>query len=204
MPSLDAYNNFIAQNSLVAESPDVEYRWTIRGGLTVRVPARSPVTEGENVTIAPFAEPIFHDNADTTDNAHFSLVPENITLTPLPSYKNGAGAQSVLPLLDLAEPVSHYGASEWTRLPKHLKELSQYIPPSTGVEDARYALLERLLDPALTLEETAKLLGVCAATVRRYANNGKLIHQRTPGNQRRFRLSEVAAFLHRQNGVVEE
>lgn len=65
-------------------------------------------------------------------------------------------------------------------------------------KETREELLQRLLDPQLTLEETARVLDVCPATVRRYTNRGLLRHFRTPGNQRRFRLSDVLAFLESQ------
>ena len=55
--------------------------------------------------------------------------------------------------------------------------------------------MQRLLDPTLSLEETARLLNVCPTTVRRYTNRGILSCYRTAGNQRRFRLSEVIAFM---------
>jgi len=47
---------------------------------------------------------------------------------------------------------------------------------------------------------TALLLGVCPTTVRRYTNRGALRCMRTPGNQRRFRLSDILEFMeHREN-----
>lgn len=65
-------------------------------------------------------------------------------------------------------------------------------------KETREELLQRLLDPALTLEDAARLLNVCPTTVRRYTNRGLLKHFRTAGNQRRFRLSDVLAFLESQ------
>lgn len=61
--------------------------------------------------------------------------------------------------------------------------------------ESREELLRRLLDPVLSLEDTARILNVCPTTVRRYTNRGLLKHFRTGGNQRRFRLSDVLAFL---------
>jgi excisionase family DNA binding protein len=66
-------------------------------------------------------------------------------------------------------------------------------------EESREELLARLLDPTLTLEETAKMLEVCPTTVRRYTNRGILPHDRSKGNQRRFKLSSVLAFMETQN-----
>ncbi len=64
--------------------------------------------------------------------------------------------------------------------------------------ETREQLVARLLDPTLTLQETALLLGVCPTTVRRYTNRGILKCFRTPGNQRRFKLSDVLEFMERQ------
>ena len=50
----------------------------------------------------------------------------------------------------------------------------------------------------LSLEEAAVLLDVCPTTVRRYTNRGVLKCYRTPGNQRRFRLSEIMSFMERR------
>ena len=68
--------------------------------------------------------------------------------------------------------------------------------------ETREELLHRLLDPLISLEETARLLNVCPTTVRRYTNKGMLQHQRTAGNQRRFRLSDVLAFMESDGDTV--
>ena len=66
--------------------------------------------------------------------------------------------------------------------------------------ETREELLSRYLDPTLTLEETAVILDVCPATVRRYTNRGILPHERSKGNQRRFKLSSVLAFMDANRG----
>ena len=89
----------------------------------------------------------------------------------------------------------------WDQLPRHIQLLvGQYpkeIPQHSykKFKETREELVARLLDPPLTLEETARVLNVCPTTVRRYTNRGALTHFRTAGNQRRFRLSDVLAFL---------
>ncbi len=67
-------------------------------------------------------------------------------------------------------------------------------------KETREELIRRLLDPELSLEEVSRILNVCPTTVRRYTNRGLLGHHRTAGNQRRFRLSDVLAFLESQSG----
>jgi excisionase family DNA binding protein len=87
-------------------------------------------------------------------------------------------------------------APRQAELPLDLEPLTEAGRRSEN--ETREELIERLLDPHLTLQETAKVLDVCPTTVRRYTNRGLLAHYRTPGNQRRFRLSDVLAFMERQ------
>ena len=63
---------------------------------------------------------------------------------------------------------------------------------------SREEILERLVNPTITLEEAAKVMGVCKATVRRYTAKGILPHYRTPGNQRRFKLNDILNFIENQ------
>ncbi len=62
----------------------------------------------------------------------------------------------------------------------------------------REELIEKLLDPVISLEEAATLIGVCKTTVRRYTNRGELHCLRTPGQQRRFKLGQVLEFVKRR------
>jgi len=94
----------------------------------------------------------------------------------------------------------------WAKLPRYLRYLAEWTDdsitrkyyPVRGRNESREELIARLTDPVLTLEETARLLGVCPATVRRYTDRGWLRCFRTKGNQRRFRLSDIVAFLEEQ------
>ena len=94
----------------------------------------------------------------------------------------------------------------WNLAPRHLKtlialtgdEIAQHSY-RRSFKESRVELIERLLDPTLSLEETARLLNVCPTTVRRYTNRGMLRHQRTVGDQRRFKLSDVLTFMEHQS-----
>ena len=94
----------------------------------------------------------------------------------------------------------------WAKLPQYLRYLAEWTDdgvtrkyyPVRGRDESREELIARLTDPVLTLEETARLLGVCPATIRRYTDRGWLRCFRTEGNQRRFRLSDIVAFLEEQ------
>lgn len=93
---------------------------------------------------------------------------------------------------------------KWGRLPRHLQtlfaenveEVAQHSYKS--FKETRAQLIERLLDPIISLEEAARILNVCPTTVRRYTNRGVLPCLRTAGNQRRFRLSDVLNFMESQ------
>lgn len=98
----------------------------------------------------------------------------------------------------------------WKRVPKHVRLLVELGDDAVTqryydrrFKESRQELIERLLNPSLTLEDTARLLGVCPTTVRRYTERGLLNHYRTPGNQRRFRLSDVIAFLEARQQAQE-
>ena len=99
-------------------------------------------------------------------------------------------------------PMAGEGAQEmWDRLPKHVQLLVGMHPSEVAqrsykrFKESRDELIQRLLDPTISLEETARILNVCPTTVRRYTNRGSLKHLRTAGNQRRFRLSDVLVFM---------
>ncbi len=79
--------------------------------------------------------------------------------------------------------------------------------------ETRQELIERLLDPVLSLEEAARLLNVCPTTIRRYTNRGILKYYRKQQDksvatntaeretrQRRFRLSDIIAFAESNGG----
>lgn len=59
------------------------------------------------------------------------------------------------------------------------------------VMDMEEEEFENLLTPG----KVARIFSVCPTTVTRWANAGKLTAVRTPGNQRRYRESEVRELL---------
>lgn len=95
-------------------------------------------------------------------------------------------------------PISHDNGIKPREEPQNGPAGVVPTPPRKGrgprKEETREELLRRLVDPTLTLEETACILEVCSTTVRRYTNRGILPHERSAGNQRRFKLSSVLAF----------
>jgi len=106
---------------------------------------------------------------------------------PRNGHENGCESVRALPP-SLLEPRLVGGAGP---APQHKGTIKGRGPRK---EETREELLRRLMDPTLTLEETACILEVCPTTVRRYTNRGILPHERSAGNQRRFKLSSVLAF----------
>ncbi len=136
---------------------------------------------------------------------------------------------------------SGLSASElWAKVPKHVQtllaldrldeeqEIAQFSY-KRPFQEKRHELIERILDPILSLEDTARLLNVCPTTVRRYTNKGILTYYRKEPDrstrndlisddeqidgaersqsketrQRRFRLSDILAFLETQQAALE-
>ncbi len=168
--------------------PSAKTRYVLRGGVTV------PVTEGQSKEAAKASDVPAVEAAPNRKPA-----PKAVTLLE-PELVPDAAPHD--------EMTANTPASLWERLPRHIQLLAQIPAPleeevaqkyyTRGFRESREELIERLLDPPLTLEETARVLGVCPATVRRYTNRGVLLHQRTVGQQRRFRLSDVLLFLEKQ------
>lgn len=207
MPGLDEYNKFLQRREQEGESAkararavpqpgsDRNVRYVVRGGVTLAVPIDEPEIEGD-IPATRLAEPPLPTKPRT--------VTRPASRIPAVALKTGVLPEEPrIPLLPPAHPATDAeGAALWERLPRQIQILGlmQETPAQAArtFEETRDQLIQRLLDPTLTLEETAKLLDVCTATVRRYANRGQLSHHRTIGQQRRFRLSDVLAFLERR------
>lgn len=56
-------------------------------------------------------------------------------------------------------------------------------------------------DRPLTSGDVAAIFGVSAVTVGAWADQGLLPHFRTPGGQRRFRRSDVDAYIKKQGAA---
>jgi hypothetical protein len=148
---------------------------------------------------------------------------EGASATTERSRKRAPQARNV-PSQNLASGLS--SAELWSKVPRHVQTLlalerreeerevaqSSYKRP---FQEKRSELIARILDPILSLEDTARLLNVCPTTVRRYTNKGILTHYRKePENptsnsteretrQRRFRLSDILTFLETQETALE-
>jgi len=137
---------------------------------------------------------------DRRDDAAASSGP---TATGLRRGRGRSRSARNVPPPELAPPLT--GDAFWQLAPRHVRTLIAMGQDDTvqgsykrQFKESRLALIERLLDPTLSLEDTARLLNVCPTTVRRYTNRGLIRHQRTPGDQRRFKLSDVLSFMEAQ------
>ena len=179
MPGLDDYNRFVNKKA-------------------DKVSATGEIAEGAIKKRGPGRPPRVPVDSSAPENSRYVL--RNGITVPIPIEKS-----SEIGLLNQSDVIS------WDRLPRHIQLLAMIPDPeeeeiievaekyyTRGFRESRKTLIERLLNPTLTLEETARVLGVCPATVRRYTNRAILPHFRTVGQQRRFRLSDVLSFLEQQ------
>jgi excisionase family DNA binding protein len=202
MQGLDDYNRFLQRKitpkakeevskdkSLAKKTLGTEpgVRYTIENGVT---------------------RPIFPDDVEESSETEPDVKPIVRTIAPpripLAMMKPSRRPQMPMPAVATERPVMPC----WERLPAHIHLIAGLIEPdeanlyddeARGVE--RQKLIESLLNPNVTLDEAAVLLGVSSATVRRYTTKGILPYQRTVGQQRRFRLADVLAFLERNGGA---
>ena len=129
--------------------------------------------------------------------------PPAVDIPAPPTARNEPAAAKPAPMWREATPAEDEAEAEekFGRLPGQLQSLLESAGDEVAqhsyktFRESRASLIQRHLDPPITLEETARILNVCPTTVRRYTNRGILRHYRTAGNQRRFKLSEVLTFM---------
>jgi excisionase family DNA binding protein len=206
MQGLDEYNRFLQRKTApktkekIAEKASVEakkalgsepgVRYTIENGVTRPICPEDLPEPVLSLVIAPEVKPIAR-----------TIAPPRI---PLSAMKPSRRPQMPMPAVATERPVIPC----WERLPAHIQLIAGLIEPDEANlydDEARGAerqkLIESLLNPTVTLDEAAVLLGVSSATVRRYTTKGILPCQRTVGQQRRFRLADVLVFLERNGGA---
>ena len=178
MRSLDKFYKYIENREAKAtDETDAVAETTDAPPISTRSESRYVIRNGVTVSVPREAEKV--------------PLPE-----PAPIAKDQPEMVSESPVMEPALD----GSLVWHSLPERVQRLAllsaDLLPDAEPQTAERRQLIERLLNPLLTLEDTARLLGVCTATVRRYANKGALPHQRTIGQQRRFLLSDVLVLLH--------
>lgn len=176
-----------AQESVVAPEPAV-------------IPVEEKLAQAATSASAPAAEPTSPVRAEAAKKP--TPKPENRRYGI--SRRRSRHARNVKPT-EVVEEIS--AASLWGLVPRHIQTLIA-IGAQTEVaqnsykrqfKESRLEMIQRLLDPTLSLADTARLLNVCPTTVRRYTNRGLLTHQRQGKDRRSFKLSDVLAFLEAQS-----
>jgi hypothetical protein len=190
--------------------------------LPVTVEADSTPTEAEETPVGSDATPPA-DPEPPMPESNRALVKNRQKTTASP--QRARHARNVRPE---KVPSGLSAAELWAKVPRHVQTLLALERLENEPEVAqrsykrafsekRRELIERLLDPILTLEETARLLNVCPTTVRRYTNRGILTYYRKEPDsserktetlqketrQRRFRLSDILTFLETQQAAIE-
>lgn len=181
-------------------------------GFLAKKGASEPTTETPKPALKPLPPP-----ATKTERR------ENSTPPKTGSTQRARHARNVRPE---SVPTGLSIVKAWQNVPRHVEILLNMSKQDVSevaqnsykrpFAEQRRDLIERILDPILSLEETARLLNVCPTTVRRYTNKGILTCYRkevehtsdaTGGKketrQRRFRLSDILAFLEAQQLVIE-
>jgi len=153
------------------------------------MPRYSPI---EEPAVEPEPEPVSEPEPEPVSEP-VQAVPEPVVEPPKPA---------VTPPVEKKEPKKR-GRKKKTEsdepglfakdVSEHQAINRQRLAKKSRIE--REELIEKLLDPVISLEEAATLIGVCKTTVRRYTNKGELECLRTPGSQRRFKLSQVLEFV---------
>jgi excisionase family DNA binding protein len=205
VPDIDDFISFDNTKSKVKES---EYEDKIISSSVIEKENLTTISEGTGVP-----KPLELNSTEVTENKPQVREIEDL-LKDADSFKKTESAPDItvkksVEKVKRVDPVlNETGGSikeKWDRMPHHLQILfgttdSEIAQGSyKKFKENRGVLIERLLDPSISLEETARILHVCPTTVRRYTNKGTLKHFRTAGNQRRFKLSDVLSFLETNN-----
>jgi len=190
-------NNFdplaYIENAFLDSKPDgvEELSKSLEQSLDVAIPQLSSYMKG------------VVDVDDSADKRRFRK-----TVMSAPRPRRAKAATATTPKTTVMDPELQ---SIWQALPKNVEFLCSFYDDSVTAnyyrgefKETRQELIKRLLDPELSLEESARLLGVCPATVRRYTNRSWLAHHRTSGGQRRFRLSDIVKFVETHGRFPEE
>lgn len=191
-------------------------------------PQTAPIVPAEAVEPSPI------DTSFTEENQHAQhseTAEETQQLSPIERRLTRSRARHARNVRPENVPSGLSATELWAAVPRHVQtllslerlEAEQEVAQFSykrPFQEKRHELIERLLDPILSLEDTARLLNVCPTTVRRYTNKGILTYYRKEPDraskvatengssgeketrQRRFRLSDILAFLETQQTAL--
>jgi excisionase family DNA binding protein len=206
-PVIPPRSERIAERIIESESPFSDefpfFEGTGEPKPIVRNPEQ-PVTEHTPIAqAAPTVEPIpVVEPKPVIESINVEEAPESVqSSTKTETSQRQTASKPRTKIIPPAQPDAAEIRELWDKLPRHIQLLMGQSQQEVAqrsykkFKETREELVAKLLDPTLSLEETARILNVCPTTVRRYTNRGALKHLRTAGNQRRFRLSDVLGFL---------
>ena len=205
MPAMDAYQDFLKARGVATGTPQESAprgRYVIVDGVTM------PIEEAQRQAAAKLDNP-----PAVTPQAPLAPSPQlpsvqaaqpAITATTLfDAIAGGKIRQGVLELeADSASippevPETYEDALRlWQAVPRHIQILvhqmnGRLVDAAPTTDPTREQTIIKILDNEISLDEAAQLLDVCDATVRRMTKAGTLVHRRTVGKHRRFRVSDV-------------
>ena len=205
MPAMDAYQDFLKARGVTTGTPReaaTRGRYVIVDGVTMpieeaqrlaeaKLDANSPVSPQAPLTPLPVVSPSQAAQTAITASTLFDAI------------AGGKIRQGVLELeADSASippeiPETYEDALRlWQAVPRHIQILvhqmnGRLVDSAPTTDPTREQTIIKILDNEISLDEAAQLLDVCDATVRRMTKAGTLLHRRTVGKHRRFRVSDV-------------
>lgn len=205
MPAMDAYQDFLKARGVTTGTPReaaTRGRYVIVDGVTMpieeaqrlaeaKLDANSAVSPQAPVTPLPVVSPSQAAQTAITASTLFDAI------------AGGKIRQGVLELeADSASippeiPETYEEALRlWQAVPRHIQILvhqmnGRLVDSAPTTDPTREQTIIKILDNEISLDEAAQLLDVCDATVRRMTKAGTLLHRRTVGKHRRFRVSDV-------------
>jgi excisionase family DNA binding protein len=202
---MDAYQEFLkargVSTGLPRETP-ARGRYVIVDGVTM------PIEEAQRLAEAKVAVPA-HTSTSTVvtpiqqAQSVQTAQPAITASTLFDAIAGGKIRQGVLELeADSASippevPETYEDALRlWQAVPRHIQILvhqmnGRLVDSAPTTDPTRDQTIIKILDNEISLDEAAQLLDVCDATVRRMTKAGTLVHRRTVGKHRRFRVSDV-------------
>lgn len=205
MPAMDAYQDFLKARGVTTGMPRetaARGRYVIVDGVTMPIEEAQRLAEAKLTAPAPPAKPIVVSPSQQVNPVQ-TAQPAITASTLFDAIAGGKIRQGVLELeADSASippevPETYEDALRlWQAVPRHIQILvhqmnGRLVDSAPTTDPTRDQTIIKILDNEISLDEAAQLLDVCDATVRRMTKAGTLVHRRTVGKHRRFRVSDV-------------
>lgn len=205
MPAMDAYQDFLKARGVTTGTPReaaTRGRYVIVDGVTMPIEEAQRLAEAKldaNSAVSPQAPLTPLPVVSPSQAAQTAITASTL----FDAIAGGKIRQGVLELeADSASippeiPETYEDALRlWQAVPRHIQILvhqmnGRLVDSAPTTDPTREQTIIKILDNEISLDEAAQLLDVCDATVRRMTKAGTLLHRRTVGKHRRFRVSDV-------------